>query len=94
MNTIEKHALDGSPSKEKETDNKDFGNELIQREKVEDSPFMVVTVGEESFGIMGAYRITEGKKSKEEVIKELRKITWNRLMQVICIIMEIQLPKD
>ena len=46
-----------------------------------------------SFGVMGNYRLTEQNYSKnqvKEVSKELEKITWNRVVQVIMILDEIK----
>jgi hypothetical protein len=64
--------------------------ELIQREEIENSPFSIITTENESFGVMGKYRITEPMNSKEEVKKELENITWNRITQVILLINELQ----
>lgn len=72
----------------KEVDNKE-SSELINREKVKDSPFDIITINDESFGVMGDYRITE-KGTRDEIKKELEKITWNRLIQVIMILNELK----
>ena len=39
---------------------------------------------------MGDYRLTEKAKSKDEVVKELEKITWNRIVQVIMLLEDVK----
>ena len=72
-----------------EDQDKEASSETISREEVKDSPFHVITIDGESFGVMGDYRLTE-KMSKEKVKKELKKITWNRIIQVIMLLEEIK----
>lgn len=79
---------------------KQKGTELVTRKEVKDSPFVVIgiTAKEESekkeyFGVLGNYRITETYDTSEEVEKLLKKITWNRIVQVILIISELNKTK-
>lgn len=65
------------------------GEELIKRLEVENTPFMIITSDERSWGVLGNYRITEFGK-KKDILKELKEITWNRIIQVIMILNEIQ----
>lgn len=67
-----------------------LSNEIIEREEIKDSPFTIITMNEESFGVMGDYRLTEKSGSKEEVKEKLEKITWNRIIQVIMILKEVE----
>lgn len=67
---------------------KQKASELIKRTEIENTPFTVVTIKEESFGSMGKYRITEIYKTEDEVKKELENITWNRIVQVMLLITE------
>ncbi len=60
----------------------------VERKEIENSPFTVIRIGEECFGSMGKYRITEIYESIEEVEKELEVITWNRIVQVIILMIE------
>ena len=62
--------------------------ELVKREDIKDTPFTIVTIEEESFGAMGGFRLTE-KGTKEEIKKELEEITWNRIVQVMMILNEL-----
>lgn len=50
---------------------------------LDDTPFAIVKQGNLYFGIIGNHRVTEEYTSEKECIKDLKKITWNRLIQVI-----------
>lgn len=79
----------------KEVNKQDSLNkELIKREEVENSPFTIITVNKESFGTMGEYRITDTHKTVEAVRKELKKITWNRIVQVMMILNKLQTKNE
>lgn len=71
----------------KETDNSEF---LIERTEVKDSPFIIVSTEEGHFGSMGKWRITEVMDTVQGVKKDLEKITWNRLVQVVLLLIETQ----
>lgn len=76
-----------------EVHNKDSGtskNETIKREEIKDSPFHVITIEGESFGVMGDYRLTEKANNAREIKKQLSKITWNRIVQVIMLLDEVK----
>jgi len=68
----------------------DDRTELIQKEEIKDSPFTIITIKEESFGVMGGYRLTETAQTKEEIREQLEKITWNRIVQVMMILEKIK----
>lgn len=63
--------------------------ELITRDEIEDSPFTIIGTEGKYFGTMGKFRITEPRKTKKEVEKELKEITWNRIVQVILLLTEV-----
>ncbi len=63
---------------------------MIKKENLKDTPFEVVTINGESFGVMGDYRVTEKYEKSADVKKELKRITWNRLIQVVMILDEIK----
>tara|TARA_E500000331_G_scaffold127130_1_gene124711 strand:+ start:789 stop:1091 length:303 start_codon:yes stop_codon:yes gene_type:complete len=69
--------------------NTDLNSENVKREVIENTPFTVITVDEKSFGSMGDYRITEPKDSVDEVMKELDQKSWNRIIQVCMILMDM-----
>lgn len=64
--------------------------ELIKRTQVKDSPFEVITQDGYSFGVMGNYRLTEKSNDAKEIAKELKKITWNRVIQIVMILDEVK----
>jgi hypothetical protein len=72
----------------------DFGKttneELVQFEEIKDTPFQVVTEHGMSWGALGNYRLTEPNENKIKVRDELKKISWNRIIQVIMILDEIK----
>jgi hypothetical protein len=75
----------------KEVNKEDSGNkELIKRISIKNSPFEVITTEGKSFGVMGNYRLTEPSKDAKIVKKELEKITWNRIIQVMMILEEVK----
>lgn len=51
--------------------------------QIEGTPFTVVEEGKEYFSIIGNHRITETFLTKEICIEETKKITWDRIVQVI-----------
>ncbi len=61
--------------------------ELVKREDVKDSPFTIVTTEEGSFLTMGKYRLSEPDEL-DKIRKESKKITWNRLIQVMMLVGE------
>lgn len=72
-----------------EQDNKDSGSN-VERVQIDNSPFEVITIDGISFGAMGDYRLTEKGNDKNKVIKELKKVTWNRIIQVFMILNELK----
>jgi hypothetical protein len=50
---------------------------------VEGTPFTIVKQGNEYYGLIGNHRITESYLNKEVITEEIKKITWDRLLQVI-----------
>jgi len=67
--------------------------ELIKREEVEGTPFTIVTTENGSFGILGEFRITEVKPI--EVLREdLKYVDWNRIVQVVMILINKMQKQD
>jgi hypothetical protein len=71
------------------SETKEENFEQIVRTEMKDSPFIVVTTKNGSFGTLGKYRLTEVYKTKEEAIDEMSNFTWNRIVQVISLINNI-----
>lgn len=89
MNETIKQQSKKSQMNVKEAD-KQNSSETIERENIENTPFTLIKVEEKWFGAMGKYRITEPSASKKEIETELKKVTWNRIVQVIQILIENQ----
>lgn len=89
---MEKSKLKQLQPNAKKVNNKDSGdgNQTITRKEIKDSPFHVITIDGESFGVMGDYRLTEKSADESEVIKELEKFTWNRIVQVVMLLEEVR----
>lgn len=66
----------------------------ITRHDIKDSPFVIVGNEKGWVGTMGKYRITEPYDNKEDCEEELKEITWNRIVQIIIIINELNLKQD
>lgn len=75
--------------KEKNKKNK----ELVERHEIENSPFTVIKTENDVFGTMGKYRITEPYDSIEECEKALKEFSWNRVMQVVMLLVEELTPR-
>ena len=62
------------------------GTELLTRKEIDNTPFTVVGTENGYFAVMGQYRLTDVFNDEDDCIKEVSKITWNRLVQVIMLI--------
>lgn len=71
----------------KELDKEEVANEeLVIREKIEDSPFTAVKIGDSGWAAgIGKHRLTEFYETKEEVIADVLEISWKRIVQVVSI---------
>ncbi len=87
MEKTEEQIADGMLNK---IDNKK--SNLIKYNKVKGTPFTVVkkenedNEGHEWYVLMGAYRLTEGLKTEKEACETIKEITWDKIMQVISIL--------
>ncbi|AXH76169.1 MAG: hypothetical protein [Microviridae sp.] len=64
-------------------------DELIERDEVENTPFVMITIKNETFGTFGKYRITEVFHTKQQCKVELLKVDWNRIIQICTLINEM-----
>lgn len=68
------------------------GNEqLIEYHKVEGTPFTIARNGKEWFVLMGKYRLTEDVKTRRNAMQNALKMTWDRMMQVMQIMITDEL---
>jgi len=70
-----------------------MSEELIKREEVEGTPFIIVTTENGSFGVLGEFRITEVKEI-EVLREELRYVDWNKIVQVVMILINKMQKQD
>lgn len=77
--------------KENDNSNSSENKELIKRTEVDNTPFHIISNADETinFGVFGRYKITEDYHTIEQVKKELEKITWNRVIQIITLVHEM-----
>ena len=64
--------------------------ELIQRIDIKDTPFQIIVTERGAWGIMGKYRLTEILETPEKVEEVLTKLTWNRIIQVMMLLIKDQ----
>jgi hypothetical protein len=67
---------------------KEKNRELISKTEIPNTPFTVVNIDNEFYGVMGKYRLTEGVETEQKCIELVSEISWNRLIQVILILKE------
>lgn len=72
----------------KRVNNKGSNSEIIRRIDVKDTPFEIIVQEGKAFGVMGKYRITEAYEKESTVHEELKKVTWNRIVQIIMLLWE------
>lgn len=64
--------------------------ECLNFKQIENTPFTIVSEDEKVFAVMGKYRLTENYKNAEDCEKAVTEITWNRLVQVMSIMINEQ----
>jgi len=73
---------------------KEVKEEIFKKEEIKDTPFMLIGNEEGWFIVMGKYRLTEAFEHKKDAKKSVENITWNRVVQVMMIIAEIETNKN
>lgn len=69
-------------------------NELVERIPITDTPFTAIRLDNKWFLTMGKYRISEPVDSFEQIQMEAENTTWDRIMQVILIVINEQKEAD
>lgn len=70
------------------TINSNYNSEIIRHHEIKDTPFTIIETKEGCFGAIANHRITEFYEDIPTAKKETIKITWNRIIQVLAIIIE------
>ncbi|AXH73450.1 MAG: hypothetical protein [Microviridae sp.] len=65
------------------------GEQLIERDEVENTPFVIITMNKESFGTFGKYRITESYHTKQQCRAELLNMNWNNVVKIMSLVHEV-----
>lgn len=89
MNTEQqqiKESLDGLL--EKQDKNESSSNELIERIDIETTPFQAVRKEKDWYVMIGNYVLTPKLHSKDEAIEEAMTITWNKIVNILAIMVE------
>ena len=56
---------------------------IIEREEIENTPFLLVSHERGSFIALGNYRISENYETKAEALNYIEKINWDNLFNVM-----------
>lgn len=84
-----KHTQNGSSSTTAEQpDNNNSSNELVERLPIKDTPFTAIRLDKDWFLTMGKYRLTEPVHTFEEIEEIAYNPTWDRIMQIMQIMIE------
>lgn len=62
--------------------------QLVEQTKIEGTPFTAIRIDEKYFLTLGKYRLTNQLTSLEECKLEAQDASWDRIMQVIQIMIE------
>jgi hypothetical protein len=84
MKTHTEEQLNTQTYVQEDVNNSQSGNtELVEQKEIENTPFMAVRMEDKWFLTLGKYRLTEPLKTEEEVIESAKDATWERIMQVM-----------
>lgn len=85
QNTSEQDTLHGNAN---ETTKQLFGNEMLNVEKVPETPFTIVSYDDKYFVALGKYKMSDVFRTKEEALENVKDASWDRIMQVIAVTIE------
>lgn len=67
-----------------------LNEELINFTEVENTPYTVISKEDQHIVMLGRYRVSETFESKDEAIKDANSITWNRITQLITVLLRLE----
>ena len=70
-------------SQQESSNTTDSKNSLMNIEVLDNTPFGTVTIEGKSFGVIGQNRITEEYEDIQKLKKDLQKIDWNKIVNVV-----------
>ncbi len=70
-------------------DNTDSNYEMVKRQRVEGSPFELITIEDEgSFIALGNKRLTEVYEKKLQALDAINEKSWNNIIRVMVVVMD------
>lgn len=83
--------LENSDINAEETHSKLSGkDEIVKRREVENTPFVMVSIGDQHFVTMGKYRLTP-PQTEEECNQWITELSWDKVLSVVHIMVETHL---
>jgi len=73
---------------EKSNSNYSEEERIVERVKLQDTPFVAVKQNGKWFATMGSYKLTEDREKLEEVEREVNQMDWEIITRVIAAIVE------
>ena len=70
-------------SQQESSNTTDKQSSLIDIKVLENTPFGIVTIEQKCFGVIGQNRITEEYEDIQKLKKDLQKIDWNKIVNVV-----------
>lgn len=70
--------------------NTDYSHKIIEREHVDNTPFIIITTESGAFIALGENRISDLEEDKQKLIDSINKIDWKILINTILVIIEKQ----
>lgn len=85
---MEKELYYGNASETLKENYSNDKSKLIEKIEIENTPFTIMKHKDEWYILIGKYRLSEGYINKLEALEEAKKMTWEKIMQVIGVMIE------
>lgn len=80
--------LENSSMSADQQDNKNSSKQLMQYHQVKDTPFTIIKHEKGNTLMLGKYRLSEDYETAEEAMTDATRMHWDRIMQVIGVMIE------
>lgn len=81
-------ASENSQTNAKAQDKQNSSEQLMQYHQVKDTPFTIIKHEKGNTVMIGKYRLSEDYETAEEAMKDAKRMDWDRIMQVIGVMLE------
>lgn len=71
-----------------EQDKQNYSEQLMQYHQVKDTPFTIIKHEKGYTVMLGKYRLSEDYESIGEAMKDAKRMDWDRIMQVMGVMIE------